>query len=129
MRDGDRREAEMPRHDPPRTRDFNTPHDQITPEMSAAAEARELARTEDLSRRLDQAHGLDQAAAFELGYDVRSAARKIHRDVEPYEPGDPRRAAFEEGAAMALAEIDARSEQVRAALRAMGRRRQNDGQA
>ncbi|TSD83051.1 hypothetical protein FFK22_039785 [Mycobacterium sp. KBS0706] len=112
----------MPRRDPPVSQDPHILLEQVTPEMLAAVEARELARTEELTRRLASAQDLDEAGAFDLGYDVRAAGRKIHKDVEPFEPSDPRRAAYAQGSAMALAEGEARVEQVKTALRAFARK-------
>lgn len=97
----------MPRRDPPVSQDPFIPLDQVTPEMSAAVETHELVRTEELTRRLAGAQDLDVAGAFELGYDVRAAGRKVHKGIEPFEAGDPRRAAYAQGAAMALAEGEA----------------------
>lgn len=112
----------MPRRDPPVSQDPFIPLDQVTPEMSAAVEKRELARTEELTRRLAAAQDLDEAGAFELGYDVRAAGRKIHKGVEPFEVGDPRRGAYAQGSAMALAEGEARVERLKAALRGLARK-------
>jgi hypothetical protein len=95
----------MPRHDPATDQDPAIPIEAMTPELSAALERAELARTASLDRRLASAGDLDRGGAFELGYDVRRAARRKHRDIVPYGTDDPRAKAYEEGAAMALTEI------------------------
>lgn len=91
----------------------------MTPELSEAIERAELARTGSLDRRLASAGDLDRGGAFELGYDVRRAARRKHRDIVPYGADDPRAKAYEEGQAMALTEIEDGIERLNRAFRAI----------